>query len=229
MEMSIDPAAGAIGAKLIEVASRALGSGAAALPAVTGLAPAGAEEVSMQAAAAFAVEGEAMLALNTAAQEELARAGAALMDIARVYSEVDDAAAGALAAGAAQISDPAFAGGLGANAAAGLLRSATLPGAAGSAARTPLLANLLSGVAAANPSAMMPAAGTVASAVPAAAGAVSTVVGVAGGPLSTIGSIAQGASAGGAAGPALASSVSGQQDEGERDNPGAQQPGEALI
>lgn len=169
MEISIDPAAAAIGATLIEVASRALSSGAAALPAVTGLAPAGAEEVSIQAAAAFAVEGQAMLALNTAAQEELARAGAALLDIARLYSEVDDAAAGAMAASATHISDSAFSGGLGVNAAAGLLRSATLPGAAGSAARTPLLANLLNGVAAVNPSAMMPAA----------VGAASTVLGVA--------------------------------------------------
>ncbi|MGF2944407.1 PE family protein [Mycobacterium sp. Lab-001] len=218
MEISIDPAAAAIGATLIEVASRALSSGAAALPAVTGLAPAGAEEVSIQAAAAFAVEGQAMLALNTAAQEELARAGAALLDIARLYSEVDDAAAGAMAASATHISDSAFSGGLGVNAAAGLLRSATLPGAAGSAARTPLLANLLNGVAAVNPSAMMPAA----------VGAASTVLGVATGPASMIASLASGAAAGGAAGPALASSVAENADRSEQENAG-EQPGEALV
>lgn len=207
MEMSIDPAAAAIGAKLIEVAARGLGSGATALPAVTGLAPAGAEEVSLQAAARFAAEGEAMLALTSAAQEELARAGAALMDIARVYSEVDDAAAVTLAAGAAQIAGPALAGGPGAAVGAGLMRSATLPGAAGSAARTPLPANLLNGVAAVNPS---------------------TVLGVVTGPLSTMSSFAQGASAGGAAGPALASSVTGEPDEGEGEVPG-EQAGEALV
>ncbi|MEY8016244.1 PE family protein [Mycobacterium servetii] len=201
--MSIDPAAAAIGAKLIEVAARGLGSGAIALPAVAGLAPAGAEEVSLQAAASFAAEGEAMLALTSAAQEELARAGAALMDIARVYSEADDAAAG-------------------------LIRSATLPGAAGSAARTPLLANLLDGVAAVNPSAMVPAAGTVASALLAAAGAASTVLGVATGPPSAISSFSQGASAGGAAGPALASAVVENDDQSGPDGTG-EQSGGALI
>jgi len=42
------------------------------LPLLTALAPAGAEEVSMQAAMAFVGVGHAMLALNTAAQEERA-------------------------------------------------------------------------------------------------------------------------------------------------------------
>jgi len=38
--MSINPGAAAIGSQLVDVASRALGSGAAALPSLTGLVPA---------------------------------------------------------------------------------------------------------------------------------------------------------------------------------------------
>ncbi|MCV7100274.1 PE domain-containing protein [Mycobacterium palustre] len=43
---------------------RALGSGAAALPSLTALAPAGAEEVWIQAVMAFAAEAQAMPALT---------------------------------------------------------------------------------------------------------------------------------------------------------------------
>ena len=81
--MSHDPAAGAIGLQLVDIATRGLASGATASAAVTALVPAGAEEVSAQAAA-FAAEGAAALALHTAAQEEIARAGVALTDIARM-------------------------------------------------------------------------------------------------------------------------------------------------
>jgi hypothetical protein len=41
---------------------------------------------------AFASEGVQMLALNKAAQEDLMRTGAAFTQIARIYSQVDDAA-----------------------------------------------------------------------------------------------------------------------------------------
>ena len=94
--MSHDPAAGAIGLHVVGIASRGLASGATASGAVTALAPAGADEVSLQAVAAFAAEGAALLALYTAAQEEVARTGAALIDIARMYARVDGEAAGAL-------------------------------------------------------------------------------------------------------------------------------------
>ena len=50
----------------------------------------------MQAVMSFAQEAATMLASNTAAQEELMRAGTALTDIAQMYGESDDAAAGAL-------------------------------------------------------------------------------------------------------------------------------------
>jgi PE family len=63
---------------------------------VTALVPAGAEEVSAMAAAAFAAEGVESLAQNTFAQEELSRAGAAYMEAAGIYTAVDGANAAAL-------------------------------------------------------------------------------------------------------------------------------------
>jgi hypothetical protein len=98
--MSHDPVAGDIGSQLVDIVTRGLDSGAAVLMSLTGLIPAGGEEVSAQAAMAFVAEGAAMLASNTAAQEELARTGMALTDIARTYSQVDDAAAGTLCSAA---------------------------------------------------------------------------------------------------------------------------------
>ncbi len=52
--MSLQPGAGDIGSQLVEIGSRGLDSAAAAAMAVTGLIPAGGEEVSAQAAMAFA-------------------------------------------------------------------------------------------------------------------------------------------------------------------------------
>ena len=106
--MSHDPAAGAIGLHVVDIATRGLASGATASGAVTALAPAGADEVSLQAVAAFAAEGAAMLALYNAAQEEVARTGAALTDIARMYAQVDGEAAGALETGGARFSGLPF-------------------------------------------------------------------------------------------------------------------------
>ena len=62
----------------------------------------------------------------------------------------------------------------------------------------------------------------------AAAGAASTVLGVATGPPSAISSFSQGASAGGAAGPALASAVVENDDQSGPDGTG-EQSGGALI
>jgi PE family len=218
--MSINPAAAAIGSRLVDVAAGGLGSGAAALPSLTALAPAGAEEVSMQAAMSFAAEAEAFLALNAAAQEELARAGLAVTEIARMYSQVDGEAAGSLVAGGSRFAGQAFAGGAGANVAAGLLRAETLPGAGGLAARTPLMANLIEGVAASSP----------ATTVPAAANAASTVLGAGAAPLSSIGQFASmgGAAGGGTAG--VPTSLAGEEEStgDESEDPG-QQPGEELV
>src|SRR5437879_3342815 len=94
--MSQDPAAAVIGGQVIEMGTRGLAAGAAAAPTVTALAPAGAEEVSMLAAAAFGVEAAAVLTAHTAAQQELLRTGAALIDIVRMYTQTDAAAPGTL-------------------------------------------------------------------------------------------------------------------------------------
>lgn len=87
-----------------------------------------------------------MIASNTAAQEELMRAGTALTDIARMYGDTDDNAAGALTIGAGLTSRHPLAGGSSTSAGAGLMRAGSLPGEAGSAARTPLMAQLLEGI-----------------------------------------------------------------------------------
>ena len=100
-----------------------LDSGAAALMKLTSLIPAGSEEVSMQAAMAFAAEGAQMLASNTAAQQELLQTGTALVNIAKMYSPVDDTAADTLAVGApGPLSRPAVA-----NAASSALGAGTAP------------------------------------------------------------------------------------------------------
>lgn len=236
--MSHDPAAGAIGLQLVEMATAAVGSATAASMSVTGLVPAGADEVSALAAAAFAAEGAAVLTANTAAQEELARAGAALTDIARIYSEVDGQAAGTLvSAGSEFTAGQPFAGG--SSAGAGLLRAGTLPGADGSSPRTPLLGNLIDG-AGSNPSTTVPPTTAPstgvpptrvpATSMPAAVSAASMALGAGAAPLSSIGSIAQGAMAGGTAGPGLASSV-GEEDKDQSQGAGSgeQRPGERLV
>ena len=100
-----------------------LDSSAAALMKLTSLIPAGSEEVSMQAAMAFAAEGAQMLASNTAAQQELLQTGTALVNIAKMYSPVDDTAADTLAFGApGPLSRPAVA-----NAASPALGAPVLP------------------------------------------------------------------------------------------------------
>ncbi|MGB9302558.1 MAG: PE domain-containing protein, partial [Mycobacterium sp.] len=94
--MSHQPAAGDIGSQLVEIGSRGLDSAAASALSLTGLIPAGGDEVSAQAAISFAADAAAMLASNTAAQEELMRTGTALTDIAQMYMQADGDAAGAL-------------------------------------------------------------------------------------------------------------------------------------
>ncbi|KZS64719.1 PE family protein [Mycobacterium ostraviense] len=94
--MSIDPAAADIGAQVADNASQGLQAGATASTPLTSLLPAGADEVSAQAVAAFTAEAASLLALNQAAQEELRRAGEAFADIARMYTDADAAAATSL-------------------------------------------------------------------------------------------------------------------------------------
>ncbi|MCV7278816.1 PE family protein [Mycolicibacterium flavescens] len=86
-----NPGAVGIGAQVVANGARGLAGGTTATAAVTALVPAGADEVSAQAALAFAAEGVETLAMNTFAQEEMARAGAAVMEIAGIYAAVDSA------------------------------------------------------------------------------------------------------------------------------------------
>jgi hypothetical protein len=86
-----NPAAEAIGAQVVANGVRGIAGGTAANAAVTALAPAGAEEVSLQAALAFATEGMESLGINAMAQEELTRAGAAYAEASTVYETVDGA------------------------------------------------------------------------------------------------------------------------------------------
>jgi hypothetical protein len=92
-----NPGAAGIGAQVVANGARGLAAGTAATAAVTALVPAGADEVSAQAAVAFAAEGVETLAQNTFAQEELTRAGAAYVEAAGIYEAVDAANATTLA------------------------------------------------------------------------------------------------------------------------------------
>ncbi|MGE2718965.1 PE family protein [Mycolicibacterium celeriflavum] len=86
-----NPGAAGVGAQVVANGTRGLAAGTTAGAAVTALVPAGADEVSAQAAAAFAAEGVETLAMNTFAQEELARMGAAVVESAGIYNAVDTA------------------------------------------------------------------------------------------------------------------------------------------
>ena len=66
-------------------------TGTAATAEVSALAPAGADEVSAMAALAFAAEGVQTLGLNALAQEEIARAGATVIELSATYQAVDAA------------------------------------------------------------------------------------------------------------------------------------------
>lgn len=95
--MSHDAAAtAASGAEIIANSAQGLATGAAAAAAVGGLPPAGADEVSAQASAAFSAEGAHALEQITAAQEEVARAGVAFTKVAGLYSALDDGASDTL-------------------------------------------------------------------------------------------------------------------------------------
>lgn len=94
--MTHNPGAAGIGAQVVANGARGLAGGTAATAAVSALVPAGADEVSAAAAASFASDGVETLATNAFAQEELARAGAAFVEVAGIYEAVDGANASAL-------------------------------------------------------------------------------------------------------------------------------------
>jgi PE family protein len=82
-----------VGSEVVANGVRGLALGTAAGAEVSALLPAGAEEVSLAAALAFASEGLQTLAVNALAQEELARAGAAYIEASGVYATVDGSSA----------------------------------------------------------------------------------------------------------------------------------------
>jgi PE family len=228
--MSHDPAAAVIGAQLVEMSTAAVAAGAAAAPSVTALVPAGAEEISVMASTAFGAAAEMAFAAHVAAQQELAKAGAALMDIARMYAQTDATAAGALEANAMQTT-LIEAAGFTSSTSGRLLRSEALPGAAGTVARTPLMANLVEGaVAAPAAAAVTPATG--ATTIPAVTGAASTLLGAASAPLSSLSSLtSMGGSMGGAAGgsaAAVPASLTDKEEPVAEDGTG-QQTGQGLV
>jgi hypothetical protein len=96
--MSFGPVVAAIGSGVITNATTGIQAGATAATSLTGLAPAGADDVSMQAATAFSAEAAQLLAMNAAAQEELARTGTALIQIARMYTDTNAVASDLLGA-----------------------------------------------------------------------------------------------------------------------------------
>ncbi len=88
-QLSHSAGAVGVGGQVIANGARGLASGTAATAAVSALAPAGADEVSVMATTAFAAEGVQTLGINALAQEEIARAGATVIEIAGVYQTVD--------------------------------------------------------------------------------------------------------------------------------------------
>lgn len=97
--MSFRPAVGDLGAQVADLGKSALEAAEQASASVTGLAPAGADEISAQAVTAFHTEAASALAANKAAQEELVRAGTAVTQIAHTYTDVDETIATTLVFG----------------------------------------------------------------------------------------------------------------------------------
>jgi hypothetical protein len=91
--MTFDPAAASVGPQVVENAAQGLDAATTAAASITGLVPAGADDVSLQAAAAFAEEAAQLLSISQAAQQELMRTGEALTQVARMYIETDETAA----------------------------------------------------------------------------------------------------------------------------------------
>lgn len=90
-QLSHDAGAVGIGSQITANGVRGVSAGTAAAATAGALVPAGADEVSAMAVAAFAGEAAQTLGINAVAQEEISRAGAAVIEIAGVYQAVDGA------------------------------------------------------------------------------------------------------------------------------------------
>ena len=104
--LTFHPVVGDIGAQVVQLGMSAVEAGQHASFSVTGLAPAGADEISAQAVAAFHAEAAALLELNRVAQQELMRAGHAFTQIAQTYADVDRAAAASVVFAAVPMTNP---------------------------------------------------------------------------------------------------------------------------
>lgn len=91
-----NPTAVGVGAQVIANGVRGLAGGTTASAAVTALAPAGADEISLQAAMSFAADGLETMTINTLAQQEVSRAGTAVVEAAGIYAATDAATASTL-------------------------------------------------------------------------------------------------------------------------------------
>jgi hypothetical protein len=90
------PEAVGVGTEVVANSAHGLAIAVATGTAVSTLLPAGCEEVSLQAAFAFATDGVQTLAVNVLAQEEMGRAGAAYVEASGIYTTVDEAGASVL-------------------------------------------------------------------------------------------------------------------------------------
>jgi PE family protein len=84
-----NPAAVGVGTEVTANGARGLATGTAATTEASALVPAGVDEVSIQAALAFATEALETNAINAFAQQELARAGLQYVQSAAIYEAVD--------------------------------------------------------------------------------------------------------------------------------------------
>jgi len=91
-----NPGATGIGTEVVSNGARGLVTGTTTMAEAGALVPAGVDEVSMQAAMAFATESMETMGINAFAQEEMARAGAAYVEASTIYQAADDANAATL-------------------------------------------------------------------------------------------------------------------------------------
>ena len=91
--MEHNPGAIGVGSQVVANGARGLATGTAATAEVSALVPAGADEVSMQAAHGVCYRGPGGDCPQCLAQEELTRAGAAYAEVAGIYTTVDGSTA----------------------------------------------------------------------------------------------------------------------------------------
>lgn len=94
--MEQSPTTVGVGTEVSANGLRGLATGTAATTEASALVPAGVDEVSIQAALAFATEALETNAINAFAQQELSRAGLGYVESAAIYEAVDGSTAATL-------------------------------------------------------------------------------------------------------------------------------------